>query len=74
VTHLASLVGRYGPAVLLTAVALFHTGRIIALRRRLGHSRVFTAICFDVGIVTLLRQAELEEADLARRHGDRWTA
>ena len=35
---------------------------------------LFTAICLVVGVVTLLRQSELEEADLARRHGERWTA
>lgn len=195
VTDLLVVVGRYGPAVFFSAVALFYTARIIALRRRLGHSPVafgrpgtehhrlsmtfrvfraliwlvamaraiwppvdflllplpglytpgvmaggnllmvlafsrvgrlnlqmgrawrsgiarpaegaalltgapfahcrhpmlaavmagqlglflaipslFTAICLVLGIGTLLRQAELEEADLARRHGERWTA
>ena len=35
---------------------------------------LFTAVCLVVGVVTLVRQSELEEADLARRHGERWAA
>ncbi len=40
VTEFAAIVGRYGPAVFFSAVALFYTVRIIALRHRLGHSPV----------------------------------
>ena len=35
---------------------------------------LFTTLCLVVGLVTLVRQSELEEADLARRHGERWAA
>jgi protein-S-isoprenylcysteine O-methyltransferase Ste14 len=35
---------------------------------------LFTLVCLVVGMGTLLRQIDLEEADLARRHGERWEA
>lgn len=35
---------------------------------------LFTLICLAVGVLTLLRQAEVEEVDLARRYGAQWWA
>jgi protein-S-isoprenylcysteine O-methyltransferase Ste14 len=53
---------------MLAAVMAGQLGLFVAI------PSAFTALCLVIGVFTLLRQVELEEADLARRHGERWFA
>ena len=53
---------------MLVAVMLGQVGLFLAI------PTLFTAVCLVVGVLTLVRQSELEEAQLARRHGERWWA
>ena len=53
---------------MLTSVMAGQLGLFLAI------PSLFTTLCLVVGLVTLVRQSELEEADLARRHGERRAA
>lgn len=51
---------------MFTLVMLAQLGLFLAI------PSLFTLVCLVVGIGTILKQAALEEAGLARRHGERW--
>ena len=51
---------------MLAMIMLAQIGLVLAI------PSLFTLVCLAVGIGTLLRQARLEEADMARRHGATW--
>jgi protein-S-isoprenylcysteine O-methyltransferase Ste14 len=53
---------------MLAAVMLGQLGLFLAI------PSLFTLVCLAVGVRTLIEQSHLEEADLARRHGERWEA
>lgn len=53
---------------MLATIMIAQLGLLLAI------PSLFTLICLVVGIATLLRQARLEEADMARRHGEAWSA
>jgi protein-S-isoprenylcysteine O-methyltransferase Ste14 len=53
---------------MLATIMIAQLGLVLAI------PSLFTLICLVVGVATLLRQAQLEEMDMARRHGEAWSA
>lgn len=52
---------------MLSTIMVAQLGLLLAI------PSLFTLVCLVIGVVVLLRQARLEEADMARRHGEDWS-